>query len=102
MPYIIVEAFFKDGSYIYGEIFKDEKTKDANFTDTLLRVTQGISRFEYASHIDVKRMQDLFDILNILKKQIYKLLFLSPLSLQVCIKLCRINKKNMLILMSFL
>lgn len=74
-------GFFKDGSYIYGEIFKDEKDKDANFTDTLLLVTQGISRFAYASHIDVKRMQDLFDILNLLRKHnIQVVIFIPPLA----------------------
>lgn len=74
-------GFFKDGSYLYGEILKMKKTKDANFTDTLLRVTQGVSRFEYASHIDVKRMQDLFDILNILRKHnIQVVIFIPPLA----------------------
>ncbi len=74
-------GFFKDGSYLYGEIFKNEKTKDANFTDTLLRITQGISRFEYASHIDAKRMQDLFDILNLLEKHhIQVVIFIPPLA----------------------
>ncbi|WP_220726775.1 hypothetical protein, partial [Helicobacter cinaedi] len=74
-------GFFKDGSYVYGEIFKDEKTKDANFADTLWRIENSNSQFAYASHIDVKRMQDLFDILNILKKHnIQVVIFIPPLA----------------------
>lgn len=74
-------GFLKDGSYVYGEIFKDEKTKDANFADTFWRIENSNSQFAYASHIDVKRMQDLFDILNLLEKHnIQVVIFIPPLA----------------------
>ena len=74
-------GFLKDGSYLYGEIFKDEKTKDANFADTFWRIENSNSQFAYASHIDVKRMQDLFDILNLLEKHnIQVVIFIPPLA----------------------
>lgn len=74
-------GFLKDGSYLYGHIFKDEKTKDANFADTFWRIENSNSQFAYASHIDVKRMQDLFDILNLLEKHnIQVVIFIPPLA----------------------
>ncbi len=74
-------GFFKDGSYVYGEIFKDEKTKDANFADTFWRIENSHSQFAYASHIDKERMQDLFNILNLLEKHhIQVVIFIPPLA----------------------
>lgn len=74
-------GFFKDGSYVYGEIFKDEKTKDANFADTFWRIENSHSQFTYASHIDKERMQDLFNILNLLEKHhIQVVIFIPPLA----------------------
>lgn len=74
-------GFFKDGSYLYGEIFKDEKTKDAKFADTFFRIAQGINKFDYASHIDKERSQDLLDMLHFLENHhVQVVIFIPPMS----------------------
>lgn len=74
-------GFFKDGSYLYGEIFTTKPHKDAHFQDTLQRVEKGLSQFVYASHMDMSRMDDLSAMLDMLRaNHIPVIIFFPPMA----------------------
>ena len=74
-------GFLPDGSYVYGEVFEKTPTKDVHFANTLQRIEQGNSRFEYAKTVDMTRITDLLKILSLLEQNNIKVvLFIPPIA----------------------
>lgn len=73
-------GFMYDGSYYYGEIYRNpQASADYQFADTLKRISDGRSRFEWGEHIDedtVKQLENLLLYCN--EKNISVVGFITP------------------------
>lgn len=57
-------GFMYDGSYYYGSYYRTpEKQEDYLFADTLLRIKNGVRRFEWGDHIDQDTIDQLENLL---------------------------------------
>ncbi len=75
-------GFRKDGSYYYGDVYRNpEKADDYEFKDTLDRIKNGNKRFEYGEELYVKTINDLDDLLKYCsEKEIAVVGFLPPVA----------------------
>lgn len=61
-------GFMIDGSYYYGQIYRDSSTShDYGFSDTLRRIEYGMSKFEYGDSVDSDALAQLEDFLKYCK-----------------------------------
>lgn len=59
------EGFMCDGSYYYGNVYRNpEEDGDYLFADTLKRIENGVSRFEWGDHIDQDTLEQLDKLLS--------------------------------------
>lgn len=83
----IKDAGFEfDGSYYYGNIYRQpENSDDYQFVDTYKRIDLGINRFEWGSDIDMDTMEQLDGLLSYCKERnISVVAFLPPFAPSVC------------------
>ncbi len=58
-------GFMYDGSYYYGNIYRNpEEQEDYQFKDTLDRVTKGNRNFEWGNHVDADTLVQLKELLS--------------------------------------
>lgn len=63
-------GFLQDGSYHYGTyITHPEKSEDYQFKNTFQRIDKGILRFEYASEVNKKALEEFDTLLQVCKKR---------------------------------
>lgn len=74
------EGFIYDGSYYYGNIYRNPKgQKDYQFKDTFDRIEGGKYRFEWGKHIDTDTLEQLKFLLDYCsEKKIFVIGFLPP------------------------
>lgn len=74
------EGFMLDGSYYYGYLYRaPEEATDYGFVDTLNRIENGISRFEWGEHIDEDTVQQLESFLSYCAENDIQIIgFLAP------------------------
>lgn len=72
-------GFRKDGSYHYSSfILGDAKNHDIKFFNTLNRIENGNSRFEYGNHISKERVEIFNNIVKLIQQNNIKLILVIP------------------------
>lgn len=72
-------GFRKDGSYQYSSfILGDSKNHDIHFLNTLNRIENGNSRFEYGYNISKERVEILNNLIKLIQQNNIKLILLIP------------------------
>jgi hypothetical protein len=71
-------GFRSDGSYYYGGLLKNGVEFDKDFEDTLSRIKDGRSRFEYADEINTKALDEIEALLGICHANNIKVIAIIP------------------------
>ena len=72
------DGFRSDGSYQYGGIISGKVINDKYFKDTHRRIVNGVSRFEYASEVDRKRLNKIIKLIELLKNKGIQVVVFAP------------------------
>jgi len=73
------DGFRNDGSHFYSKlVFGLEKSSDEKFSNTFKRISDGNSRFQYGDKLSKNRVDILYKILKIIKKNNTKLIIFIP------------------------
>ena len=72
-------GFRMDGSYYYGDVYRHPEYQDNTFADTINRIQNGNSRFEWCDHVDPNTLEQLDTLLSYCKEyDIHIIGFLPP------------------------